>query len=394
VIFRSERHSSVILLAAAALGLLIANGALGPGVLALAETHVAIPGIGLDLTIGEWIADLLLAIFFFVVAVELKTEFRVGQLNSVRKAMVPAIAAAGGVLVPALLYLLIAGPRFAQGWPVPTATDIAFAVGVLATFGRHLPARMRIFLLALAVIDDVIGIALIALLFTSSLSLIHAAMAVVVGILIFVVGRMRRGSPRVRAVALVILALALWYAVYKCGIHPTIAGVAVGFLLPWREGERAAEAIAPWSAGVILPLFAFSASLVVIPAAGELGPVFFGLAIALPVGKAIGITLGGVIGALVARKHQSDPILGWDLLALAVTGGIGFTVALLMGQLAFRGDAALIDQSVLGVLVGSVVSMICGGSLIAWRSHVRRGARTEESADAAAGRVPSPDLVE
>jgi NhaA family Na+:H+ antiporter len=384
----------MILLAAAALGLLIANGALGPVVLAVAEAHLAVPALGLELTLGEWIADLLLAVFFFVVAVELKTEFRIGQLNSVRRAMVPAIAAAGGVLVPAVLYVAIAGSGFAQGWPVPTATDIAFAVGVLVTFGRHLPARMRIFLLALAVIDDVIGIALIAVLFTSALSLIHAAMAAVVAVLLFVVGRARVGSPRIKAVVLVVLALTLWYAVYRCGIHPTIAGVAVGFLLPWREGERAAGAIAPWSAGLILPLFAFSASLVVIPAADELGPVFFGLAVALPAGKAIGITLGGVFGAWLARKHQAEPILGWDLFALAVTGGIGFTVALLMGQLAFRGDAALMDQSVLGVLVGSVVSMICGGALIAWRSHLRRRFRGYESADPASGRAPSPDLVE
>lgn len=374
-IFRSERHASIILLAAALVGLLIANGPLGARVLEAKNAELPIPALGLSLTAGEWIADLLLAVFFFVVAVELKTEFRVGELNSIRKALVPTVAAAGGIIVPALVFLLIAGTVHVRGWPVPTATDIAFAVGVLATFGRHLPSRMRVFLLALAVIDDLVGIILIAILFTDGIDLGALLLAALAGAVFAVVARIRRGSAAARVLLLILLSLTVWYLVHEAGVHPTIAGVAIGLLMPSTSGEATARILAPWSAGLILPIFALTASLVVIPTPDRIGPVFFALAIALPVGKAVGITAGGLLGAWIARRQLEDPVVGWDLVALAFTGGIGFTVALLMGQLAFEGDQALIDQSTLGVLVGSAAAILIGGVLISARSRVHRDLR-------------------
>ena len=166
-LIRSERSAAAILLGAAALGLILANTAAGPALLDLQHTVIGPAGLNLNLSIGHWISDGLLAIFFFIVAIELKHELVAGELNSVRKAVHPAIAAVGGVIVPALLYLLFtSGSDYQQGWPVPTATDIAFALGVLAVFGRGLPNRLRVFLLALAVLDDLIAIVIIAIFFT------------------------------------------------------------------------------------------------------------------------------------------------------------------------------------------------------------------------------------
>ena len=369
---RSERHSSAILLACAVFGLVLANTAFGPTLIALRDTHLAIEPLGLDLSLGHWISDLLLAIFFFIVATELKAELTHGELSSVRKALVPVIAAVGGVIVPALIYLTLSGGGdAARGWPIPTATDIAFAVGVIAVFGRHLPTRMRVFLLALAVIDDLIGIVIIATVFARDIQPLLIVAAVVSLAAFAIVSRVihRRGVLVPVAIA---LALLTWYLVAQSGVHPTIAGVALGLVLHRSVGEPASHALTPLSNGLVLPLFAFTAALVAIPQSGAIGPVFLGLAVALPVGKAIGITIGGVIGARVARAHTSSPILGWDLFALAVTGGLGFTVALLVNQLAFDGLPQLTDEGVLGVLTGSGMSLVAGAALISWRSRVHR----------------------
>jgi NhaA family Na+:H+ antiporter len=373
-VVRSDRYSAVLLLGAATLGLLLANSAVGPALIDLGHRDIG------PLSLSHWISDLLLAVFFVIVAAELKYELTHGQLNTTRKALVPALAALGGVVVPALLYLALAGPGLGRGWPIPTATDIAFALGVLAVFGRGLPGRLRVFLLALAVLDDLIGILFIAIIFTSQVNIAALLGGVACILVLAVASRMRHRAPALLTVAMIALAVAAWYLVMISGVHPTIAGVGIGLALVGSQGTALAHHLQPWSNGLVLPLFAFSASLVAIPAAGTIGPVVLALAIALPVGKAVGITLGGVLGAWVARKQSQQAVLGWDLVTLAVTGGIGFTIALLMNQLAFRELPDVLDQGVLGVLAGSAISVVAASLLIAWRARVHRR-RFEAAAD-------------
>jgi NhaA family Na+:H+ antiporter len=376
-LLRSARFPAVVLLCAAALGLVIANSPLGTATQALMGTYLGIPGV-FELSIQHWIADGLLAIFFFVVAVELKYELTAGQLDTPRKAIQPAIAAAGGVIVPIAIFAVIAGGSdAARGWPIPTATDIAFALGVLAVFGRGLPSGVRIFLLALAILDDVVGIVFIAVLFTTDVNiglLIAGALLVVV---FAVLSRFLGTKARVPVViALVVVAIAAWVAVYLSGVHATIAGVALGLAMVQKPALVVRHVIEPWVNAVVLPLFAFAAALVVIPSVSptELSPGFWGVLVALPVGKIIGITLFGWIAQRVARG-ETPPLAIGDLLAAGALGGIGFTVSLLLSEVAFSAAPLLRDQATLGVLAGSAVSLVAAAILVSWRARAHRSIR-------------------
>ena len=377
-IFRSERYAAISLAAAAVLGLVLANSVAGPGLIELFASHIGFPALELDLSIGHWITDGLLVIFFFIVAVELRHELTVGELNSVKHALAPGIAAVGGVVVPAALYLAIAGPDFAQGWPIPTATDIAFALGLIALVGRGLPGRIRVFLLALAVLDDLIAIVIIAVFFSHSIDFLALGMAVVAVYLFRFIGCQGRiTNATIRTTLLIIVALFAWYFTVLSGVHATIAGVALGLVLNPRLAQQAAHALQPVTNAVILPLFAFASALVLIPAVSptELSPAFWGIAVGLPVGKIIGIMIAGSIVALIAKRGEATETLirGWDLLTVAAVAGIGFTVSLLMNELAFEGNDAIRDEGVLAVLVGSAVAIAVGGSLVSWRSrHYRK----------------------
>lgn len=377
-IFRSERYAAISLAAAAVLGLVLANSVAGPGLIELFASHIGLPALELDLSIGHWITDGLLVIFFFIVAVELRHELTVGELNSVKHALAPGIAAVGGVVVPAALYLAIAGPDFAQGWPIPTATDIAFALGLIALVGRGLPGRIRVFLLALAVLDDLIAILIIAVFFSHSIDFLALGMAVVAVYLFRFIGCQGRiTNATIRTTLLIIVALFAWYFTVLSGVHATIAGVALGLVLNPRLAQQAAHALQPVTNAVILPLFAFASALVLIPAVSptELSPAFWGIAVGLPVGKIIGIMIAGSIVALIAKRGEATETLirGWDLLTVAAVAGIGFTVSLLMNELAFAGNDAIRDEGVLAVLVGSAIAIVIGGALVSWRSrHYRK----------------------
>jgi NhaA family Na+:H+ antiporter len=363
-LIRSERTAAGLLLGAAALGLLLANTAAGPALLDLQHAHLG--GGALDLTVGHWISDGLLAVFFFIVAVELRHELVAGDLNSVAKALHPAIAALFGVAVPALLYLAFAAPAgLAQGWPVPTATDIAFALGVLAVFGRGLPNRLRVFLLALAVLDDLVAIVIIAVFFTTDPNLVELLLAAVAVTVFGLLSRLLRGRLRWPVgVLMVLVALLTWWLVYDSGVHATIAGVALGLVMSRRPARRVTHALEPWSNGLILPLFAFSAALVVIPSVSpaELSPAFWGIVVALPIGKLIGITLGGWLGSFTRTKEDRARISFFGLLVVGALGGIGFTVSLLMNELAFTGETRA--EGTLGVLLGSAVAIVVSGVLV------------------------------
>jgi len=380
-LLRSARFPAIVLLAAAAIGLLVANSAAGPAVAAFMQAHVGIPGM-LDLSVSHWIQDGLLAVFFFVVAVELQFELTSGQLNSKRKALQPAIAAAGGVIVPIAIYLAFAaGSDAAAGWPIPTATDIAFALGVLAVFGRGLPAALRIFLLALAILDDIVGIVFIAVLFTTDVQFGLLAAAAIAVVLFGLLSRQVDTRARIPiTIALVVLAIATWVLVYHSGVHATIAGVALGLAMAQQPALHTRHVLEPWVNVVVLPLFAFSAALVAIPAVslGQLSPAFWGVLVALPVGKVVGITIFGWISLRVGRGEEAPHIGIPDLIAAGSLGGIGFTVSLLLSELAFAGSPGIRDQATLGVLAGSSVSLLLAAVLVTWRAaHHRRLAAVE-----------------
>jgi NhaA family Na+:H+ antiporter len=392
-VLRSERFAAALLLVAAVLGLVIANLPSGPAAVDLKNAHLEIPWLGLDLSTGHWVSDGLLAIFFFIVAIELKRELVIGELNSLSKALLPAIAAVGGVVVPAGIFLAFtAGTDTVEGWPIPTATDIAFALGVLAVFGRFLPTRVRVFLLALAVLDDLIAILIIAFFFTTDADLAALGFGVIAITLFGMVSRLMKPRstwilsrrPQWPIMALLIaLGVLAWYFVYQSGVHATIAGVALGLVMARRPAGRAAHSLEPWSNGVILPLFAFTAAMVPVPqvSPSELDPAFWGILVGLPVGKIVGITLAGILGGLLARpkpgtKPGATPLTLGDLLVVSALGGIGFTVSLLMNELAFAGLEGVADEGTLAVLLGSGIAIVLSAVFVTIRSrqYRRRGA--------------------
>jgi NhaA family Na+:H+ antiporter len=380
-LLRSARFPAIMLLVAAALGLIVANSTIGPAADDVMHTYIGIPGF-FELSVSHWIKDGLLALFFFVVAVELQFELTNGQLNSTKKALQPAIAAAGGVIVPIAVFLAFAaGTDSANGWPIPTATDIAFALGVLAVFGRGLPSALRVFLLALAILDDIVGIIFIAVLFTTDVDFAMLGGAAVAIVLFGILSRQLDSRARVPlSIALVILGIVAWALTYLSGVHATIAGVALGLAMAQQPALRARHHLEPWVNGLVLPIFAFAAALVVIPQLplSELSPAFWGVLVALPVGKIVGISIFGWISLRVGKKDGPPALTFSDLLAAGALGGIGFTVSLLLSELAFAGDDLLRDEATLGVLAGSMISLVLAGVLVSWRArHYRMLAAAE-----------------
>jgi NhaA family Na+:H+ antiporter len=353
----------VFLIVAAAAGLTLANTSIGPGILRITHLQLGF------LSLAHWVTEGLLAIFFLLAAIELKHELLHGELSSPRKAAIPAAAALGGVAVPALIYLTISRePTLAVGWPIPTATDIAFALGVLALVGRRLPSRVRTLLLALAVLDDLIAILIIAIFFTTHVEWLPLIAAVSVVAAFAVISRFRQRGWMIAV--LVVLGLGAWLLVALSGIHPTVAGVALGLALAGKPGAATRHALEPFSNAVVLPVFAFVAALVVLPSArlDQLSPAFWAILIALPVGKLLGITAGGAIAVGLTRRHGATPPVG-DLVVVASLGGIGFTVSLLMNQLAWKSNGELVNEGTLAVLLASVVAAIIGTVVTLVRSR-------------------------
>jgi NhaA family Na+:H+ antiporter len=375
-IIRSERYSAGLLLGAALLGLILANTAAGPWLLDLQATPLAVPLVNLNLSLGHWISDGLLAIFFFIIAVELRHELAVGQLNSFHRAFAPAIAALGGVVTPALVFVAItAGSGFERGWPIPTATDIAFSLGILAVFGKGLPTQLRIFLLALAVLDDLVAILIIAIFFTHQVSMVSLGLSVAAVVLFGLLSRyVKKGRPWLMW-GMTGVAIVAWYFMAESGVHPTIAGVALGTVMARRPAAATAHALIPLSNGVCLPLFAFSAALVAFPAVGvdRLSPAFWGILVGLPVGKFVGITVAGWLISLLARRRTASSLSLANIMTIGILGGIGFTVSLLMNELAFSRTPGVAGEGTLAVLLGSGISIVAAAVVVAARArHYRR----------------------
>ncbi|MEV1009628.1 Na+/H+ antiporter NhaA [Streptomyces sp. NPDC049881] len=371
---RLETTGGMLLLAAAALALVLVNSPLGDAYEDVREHHLAVPFLGLDLSVGHWASDGLLAVFFFVAGTELKRELTVGELRRPAAAVLPIVAAVGGMVVPAVVYTVFAtaGGGRLDGWAVPMATDIAFALGVLAVVGRNLPSALRTFLLTLAIVDDLIAITVIAVFFSSALDM-AALGGAVAGLALF---WLLHARLRVRGwYVYVPLALAIWTLMYHSGVHATIAGVAMGLLLrakpdPGEDdapAERVGHLLHPLSAGLAVPVFALFAAGVHV-SGGTLSelvrqPESLGVLCGLFLGKTV-----GVFGAAWLTERftgaRLSPDIGWlDVLGGAMLAGVGFTVSLLVTELAFA-DAGMLQAEVkMGVLLGSVVSAL-GAALI------------------------------
>jgi NhaA family Na+:H+ antiporter len=388
-ILRKETVGGALLLLATVTALVWVNSPVASSYTALRDHTVGPGALHLDLSLGEWAADGLLAVFFFVVGLELKREFVAGDLRDPRRAALPILAALGGVIAPAVVYLLVnldTGHGALDGWAIPTATDIAFALAVLAIISTHLPAGLRTFLLTLAVVDDLVAVTIIAVVFTSDLHLLPLAGSLVpLGLFGLAVQR------RIRSWWLLLpLAATTWGLVHASGIHATVAGVLLGFTVPVVRSQAAGgpdagpglaehleHRLRPLSACVAVPVFAFFAAGVEIGGLTGLreslsDPVAMGIVAGLVLGKPL-----GVFGTtyLVARfSHASlDDDLGWlDVLGVAMLAGIGFTVALLIGDLAFASGSATDQHVKVGILAGSLLAASLAAALVKHRDRTHR----------------------
>ncbi len=381
---QDETVGGVLLLIAAAIALVWANSPWGQSYADLVGLQVGPISLHLDLPLGVWASDGLLAVFFFVVGLELKHELVLGSLSKVSQAVVPAAAALGGMIVPAAIFFAvnsIAADGSTTGWGIPMATDIAFALAVLAVVGRRLPVALRAFLLTLAVVDDLGAITVIAIFYSDHFS-VGWFVAALGTFAVYAVAQRRRITSPLLYVPLV---LAGWYFVHESGIHATIAGVVFGFLTRVRvdPGEREAPAdrlshrLHPISAGFCVPLFAFFAAGVDFRSVG-LGeslatPVAIGILVGLVIGKPVGVLAGAWLTARFTRASLT-PELGWrDVGAVGVIAGIGFTVALLITELAYETEPGLLESAKVAVLTSSVVAAVL--ATIALRARSRHHAR-------------------
>ncbi|MFF9041562.1 Na+/H+ antiporter NhaA [Streptomyces sp. NPDC014892] len=376
---RTETVGGVLLLLAAVTALVWVNvPALHDSYESVSHFRFGPAALGLDLSVAHWAADGLLAIFFFVAGIELKRELVAGDLKDPRTAALPVIAALCGMAVPALVYTLtnLTGGGSLAGWAVPTATDIAFALAVLAVIGTSLPNALRAFLLTLAVVDDLCAILIIAVFFTDDLNFAALGGAFVGLSVVWLL--LRKG---VRGwYVYVPLALVVWGLMYNSGVHATIAGVAMGLMLRCtrREGEEHSPGehiehlVRPLSAGLAVPLFAlFSAGVAV--SGGALAKVFtqpetLGVVLGLVVGKAVGIFGGTWLTARFTRASLSEDLSWPDVFAVSSLAGIGFTVSLLIGELAFENDEVLTDGVKAAVLTGSLVAAVLATVLLKLRN--------------------------
>jgi NhaA family Na+:H+ antiporter len=404
-ILRKETVGGALLLAAAAIALVWANSPWGAAYETLRDTRVGPASLHLDLSLGTWAADGLLAVFFFVAGLELKREFVAGDLREPRRAALPIAAAVGGMAVPALIFVLFNLGRdddALRGWAIPSATDIAFALAVLAVISTHLPAALRTFLLTLAVVDDLLAIVVIAVFYTSDLAVVPLLLALVPLVLFGLLVQ-----KRIRSWWLLLpLALATWVLVHESGVHATVAGVLLAFTVPVVRSEAAGGPDAgpglaehfehrfrPISAGVAVPVFAFFSAGV---AVGGLSGLTASVTDTVAVGITLGLVLGKLIGItgatwLVSRftRAELDEALGWpDVVGLSLLGGIGFTVSLLITELAFGLGTATYDHAKVGILTGTLLAALLATVVLRLRNRRYKRIYEDERADSDRDGVP------
>lgn len=415
-ILRKEAVGGALLVAAALIALVWANSPASDSYFALRDFRFGYEPWHLELSVGQWASDGLLAIFFFLVGLELKKEFVAGDLRQFSKAVVPIAAAAGGVVVPALIYIAFnwSDPGAVRGWAIPTATDIAFAVAVLAIIGSHLPSALRIFLLTLAVVDDLIAIAIIAFAYSSDINVVPLLLFLIpVALFTFLVQRYRRffGTRPLAAWAILLpLGAVAWALLHASGIHATIAGVVLGFAVPVIRsaasgGPDAGPGLAelfehrfrPLSAGVAVPVFAFFSAGVAIGgvdgfASAITDSVTLGIIVALVIGKPIGIVVTTWLLTKVTRARLDDTVKWIDLIGVGLLAGIGFTVSLLIGELSFGLDSVYGDDAKVAILCASVLAALLASTILVARN--RRYRKITELASVDADDDGVPDVYE
>jgi Na+:H+ antiporter, NhaA family len=388
---RSDTVGGFLLIGAALIAIVWINSPLGEVYENLRSVTFGPASLHLDLSLETWAADGLLAVFFFVVGNELKQEFVNGELRNPRRAMLPIVAAICGMIVPAAIYAAVnfSSPDTLHGWGIPMATDIAFAVAILAVIGRHLPPALRTFLLTLAIVDDLGAIIVIAVFYTSGIDLLMLA-ASLVGLAVF--GYLQRGRGLAAAlnasrlpnwVVYVPLAVLIWVLMHESGVHATIAGVAMGLLMRTKAlpGEAhdpshgVEQILRPWSAGLALPIFAFFSAGVVIDGFGAIvsDPASLGIILGLVVGKTIGIAGGSWLTTKVTRA-ELNPSLKWiDIVGMSQLAGIGFTVSLLISELTFADSPEHLAHAKTGVLAASLIATALAAVVLGSRSRHYKG---------------------
>ncbi|MEP9384506.1 Na+/H+ antiporter NhaA [Nocardioides sp. KR10-350] len=388
-ILRAETVGGLLVIGAALIAIVWTNTPWSDAYADLRAWTLGPDSLHLRLSLSGWASDGLLAIFFFVAGLELKREFVAGDLRDRRQAALPVAAAVGGMIVPAGVYTLVnlAADGDLSGWAIPTATDIAFAVAVLAVIGTHLPSGLRTFLLALAVVDDLLAITVIAVFYTEELHVGWLLLALVPIAAFGVLVQRRITSPWL----LVPLAVVAWALVHASGVHATVAGVLLGFTVPVlrRDGadgrglaEHLEHLVRPISAGVAVPVFAFFAAGVHLGGWNGLGdaltdPVALGVVAGLVLGKPVGISAATWVLARYTHAALDDELAWIDVVGMAMLGGIGFTVALLIGELAYAGSASA-EHVTVGVLVGSILAAGLAAAVLRRRNTVYRHLCVEE----------------
>ena len=419
-ILQRETAGGLIIVGAAVIAVILANSPLGDSYFGLRDTYLSL-GAGdfvWKISVGHLTADGLLAVFFFLVGLELKREFVSGELRDPRKAVVPVVAAIGGVIVPASLYLFITQslgvPEAARGWAIPIATDIAFALAVLALVGTWLPIALRTFLLTLAVVDDLIGITVIAVFYTEEVVVSNLILSLVfIGIYGFFAQRYRDFFHVREGAAWVILfpiGVVAWVFMYSSGVHATIAGVLLGLTVPVLRSRRERLAnpnspdpglaevfehrFRPISAGVAVPLFAFFAAGVSFGSGlGEFvmllgSPVSLGIIASLVVGKSVGVFFTTFLVTRMPGVSLPKGMAWIDLFAVALLAGIGFTVSLLIGELSFGLGTLLGDEAKIGILVGSVLAALFAAIILVGRNRYYQEIRQRETEDLDGDGIP------
>lgn len=380
-----EAAPGALLVFIAALAMIVVNSPLKDAYQSVLSTSFSIgpTGGGIEMKVAYWIKNALMALFFFFVGLELKREVLEGQLSNLKAALLPVLAAVGGMAVPALLYLAFAGSAgFGQGWAIPSATDIAFALGVLSLLGNRVPAALKAFLLAVAVVDDLGAILIVAFFYTEQVFVDYLLLAAGVTALLWVMNRLRVASIGLY----MLVGMGLWVVMYKSGISPTIGGVIVAACVPLKAKDghsplhEAEHSFRPWVLFGIMPVFAFANAGISLDGAGQYltHPITLGAAFGLAVGKPVGIAAMTYLGAKLMRAKKPGNLA--QIIGVGCIAGVGFTMSLFVGALAFA-DPTLATPVRLGVYAGSIFSALLGLLILVYALPKRARATPSEAED-------------